>query len=185
MPDVRYVILSDLHFGAENSILTALADVADPLCRPHQAIAGHDCLRGLPQGGRGANEGPSCRRWCSQGTCSSLRSRTTRWPAAVFEQFTDLVVGDHPLFADEIWFVPGNHDHHLWETVEGGPLRRSVEGAVAHCADTSPDTRHGSVPEDRRPRARGEHAQRGHAAAAQDHKGAHAGRLPQPRSRVS
>ena len=40
--------------------------------------------------------------------------------AAVFEQFTDLVIGDHPLFADEIWFVPGNHDHHLWETAREG-----------------------------------------------------------------
>ena len=34
LPDVRYVILSDLHFGAENSILTALADSPDPTADP-------------------------------------------------------------------------------------------------------------------------------------------------------
>ncbi len=34
MPDIRYVILSDLHFGAENSILTALGDGAEPVADP-------------------------------------------------------------------------------------------------------------------------------------------------------
>lgn len=34
MPDIRYVILSDLHFGAENSILTALGDGEDPVADP-------------------------------------------------------------------------------------------------------------------------------------------------------
>src|SRR6266581_1090753 len=35
-----------------------------------------------------------------------------------FERFMELIVprnGD-PLFADEIVYIPGNHDHHLWET---------------------------------------------------------------------
>ncbi len=35
---------------------------------------------------------------------------------AVFEQFSDLVLCERNLFDEEIWFVPGNHDHHLWET---------------------------------------------------------------------
>ena len=34
MPDVRYVILSDLHFGAENSLLTALNEIAEPCADP-------------------------------------------------------------------------------------------------------------------------------------------------------
>ena len=116
LPDVRYVILSDLHFGAENSILTALADVADPCADPTRQspvmTAFADCLREVV----GANEGPELPTLVLAGDVLELALADDEIAAAVFEQFTDLVVGDHPLFADEIWFVPGNHDHHLWET---------------------------------------------------------------------
>ncbi len=120
MPDVRYVILSDLHFGAENSILTALADSPDPTADPTkrspvmERLA--ECLAELI----GANEGSELPTLVLAGDVLELALAEDEVAAAVFEQFTDLVVGDHPLFADEIWFVPGNHDHHLWETAREG-----------------------------------------------------------------
>ena len=37
--------------------------------------------------------------------------------AMVFDRFVDLAFDpDHPLFDSTILFLPGNHDHHLWET---------------------------------------------------------------------
>ena len=39
MPDIRYVCLSDLHFGAENSILSCLKDAMSPSIRPSPAAA--------------------------------------------------------------------------------------------------------------------------------------------------
>jgi hypothetical protein len=115
MPDVRYVILSDLHFGAENSILTALeADnpVVDPTrCSPVLS-AFVECLAALVQ----ANEGKDRPTLILAGDILELALAEDEVAGAVFEQFTDLVIGERGLFADEIWFVPGNHDHHLWET---------------------------------------------------------------------
>jgi UDP-2,3-diacylglucosamine pyrophosphatase LpxH len=116
MPDIRYVILSDLHFGAENSILTALGDgddpVADPTRRSPVLAAFADCLAEIVQ----ANEGSDPPTLILAGDVLELALADDEVAIAVFEQFSDLVLGEHMLFEDEIWFVPGNHDHHLWET---------------------------------------------------------------------
>ena len=50
MPDVRYVCLSDLHFGAQNSLLTNLAAgdvIADPLAASPTLTVFVDCLSSL------------------------------------------------------------------------------------------------------------------------------------------
>jgi UDP-2,3-diacylglucosamine pyrophosphatase LpxH len=116
MPDIRYVILSDLHFGAENSILTALDDRADPCADPTRCSpvlsAFADCLAEIVQ----ANEGADPPTLILAGDVLELALADDEVAIAVFEQFSDLVLGEHRLFDDEIWFVPGNHDHHLWET---------------------------------------------------------------------
>jgi UDP-2,3-diacylglucosamine pyrophosphatase LpxH len=115
MPDVRYVILSDLHFGAENSILTELqadSPVVDPTrCSPVLS-AFVECLAAVVQ----SNEGTTPPTLILAGDILEMALAEDEVAAGVFEHFTDLVIGEHGLFADEIWFVPGNHDHHLWET---------------------------------------------------------------------
>ena len=120
MSDVRYVILSDLHFGAENSILTALADSPDPTADPTRRSPVMSCLAECLADLIGANEGSEPPTLVLAGDVLELALADDEVAAAVLEQFTDLVIGDHPLFADEIWFVPGNHDHHLWETAREG-----------------------------------------------------------------
>ncbi len=120
MPDVRYVILSDLHFGAENSILTALSDSPDPTADPTRQSPVMSLLAECLAHLIGANEGSEPPTLVLAGDVLELALADDEVAAAVLEQFTDLVVGDHPLFADEIWFVPGNHDHHLWETAREG-----------------------------------------------------------------
>jgi UDP-2,3-diacylglucosamine pyrophosphatase LpxH len=120
LPDIRYVILSDLHFGAENSLLTALSDkgdpTADPTTRSPVLTAFAECLGEVI----GANEGQDLPQLVLAGDILELALSDDEVAAAVFEQFTDLVVGDQKLFQDEILFVPGNHDHHLWETAREG-----------------------------------------------------------------
>jgi UDP-2,3-diacylglucosamine pyrophosphatase LpxH len=116
LPDVRYVILSDLHFGAENSILTALDSASDPCADPTRRSAVMerfvDCLSTLVQ----KNEGDDPPTLVLAGDILELALAEDEVATAVFEQFTDLVIKEHKLFADDIWFVPGNHDHHLWES---------------------------------------------------------------------
>ena len=120
LPDVRYVVLSDLHFGAENSILTALADGGDPTADPSRRSpvlgAFVECLSEVVA----ANESSELPTLILAGDILELALAEDEVAATVFEQFADLVVGEHPLFDDLIWFVPGNHDHHMWETAREG-----------------------------------------------------------------
>jgi hypothetical protein len=115
VPDVRYVILSDLHFGAENSVLTDVLpgqDVADP-ARPGPAMrALVHCLRDLVE----RNEGRHKPTLVLGGDMLELALALDNVAAMVFERFVELtMVGPDRLFAPTIYFVPGNHDHHLWE----------------------------------------------------------------------
>jgi UDP-2,3-diacylglucosamine pyrophosphatase LpxH len=116
LPDVRYVILSDLHFGAENSILTALDSTSDPCADPTKRSAVLEgfveCIATLIE----HNEGHDPPTLILAGDILELALADDEVATAVFEQFTDLVIREHRLFADEIWYVPGNHDHHLWES---------------------------------------------------------------------
>src|SRR5436853_357282 len=116
MPDIRYVILSDLHFGAENSILTCLKpDGVEP--DPHQPSAVMkslvECLGELI----GKNEGPDKPQLVLCGDILELALATDNVAAMVFDRFVEEIFPpDGGLFDKKIYFVPGNHDHHLWET---------------------------------------------------------------------
>ena len=115
MPDVRYVILSDLHFGAENSVLTDLlpGEVTVDPAKPGPAMrALVHCLRDLVA----RNEGHRKPTLVLGGDMLELALALDNVAAMVFERFVELtMVGPDRLFAPTIYFVPGNHDHHLWE----------------------------------------------------------------------
>lgn len=115
VPDVRYLILSDLHFGAENSVLTDVLPgkrVVDP-DNPGPAMrALVHCLRDLV----GSNESRDKPTLVLGGDMLELALALDHVAATVFEQFVQLIMaGPDRLFAPTIYFVPGNHDHHLWE----------------------------------------------------------------------
>jgi hypothetical protein len=115
VPDVRYVILSDLHFGAENSVLTELlpGEVTVDPSKPGAAMrALVHCLRDLVD----RNEGQRKPTLVLGGDMLELALALDNVAAMVFERFVELtMVGPDRLFAPTIYFVPGNHDHHLWE----------------------------------------------------------------------
>ena len=120
MTDIRYVILSDLHFGAENSVLTALSErpagpgdtgfSADPQ-RPSPLLGGLiDGLRALTR----AQDRPPV--LILAGDILDLALSRDEVCTMVFRLFAHLSFGGgQPAFDPHVHYVPGNHDHHEWE----------------------------------------------------------------------
>jgi UDP-2,3-diacylglucosamine pyrophosphatase LpxH len=116
VPDIRYVILSDLHFGAENSVLTRLlpSDVQVDLSAPGNVMkALVECLRTVVE----ANAPRHPPTLILNGDVLELALADDHVAATVFEQFVELTFSrSDRMFAKTAYFVPGNHDHHLWES---------------------------------------------------------------------
>jgi hypothetical protein len=120
MTDIRYVILSDLHFGAENSVLTALnerpstardAGFSPDARRPSPLLSG--LVDGLRELTRGQDRPPVL---ILAGDILDLALSLDEVCAMVFRLFAHLAFGDGPpAFDPVIHYVPGNHDHHEWE----------------------------------------------------------------------
>jgi hypothetical protein len=114
MADVKYVCLSDLHLGEEDSLLTKLVERGrDDFCiEPEEAspvmLCLIDCLKALI----GQNTEPPT--LILAGDILELALAATHEAAMVFERFCELILGDEPL-AKRIVYIPGNHDHHIWE----------------------------------------------------------------------
>ena len=117
MPDIRYVVISDLHLGAENSILTNLnansyeinATIASPVL-----VKMMDCLRDIIS----KNEGAKKPTLILNGDIIELALTTTNNASMAFERFLEqLVIPEtgEPLFDNQVYFLAGNHDHNLWE----------------------------------------------------------------------
>jgi hypothetical protein len=117
MPDIRYVCLSDTHFGADNSLLTYLGHgslSADPMRQSPVLEQLVHCLRDLVA----KNESGQKPTLVLNGDILELALTTDNRAAMAFERFLELVFpkGGEALFQDRIYYLPGNHDHHLWET---------------------------------------------------------------------
>jgi hypothetical protein len=121
MSDIRYVSLSDLHLGAENSLLTRLTSgldgavnlKADPTTASDVMVQMANCLRLLISQNR-SRQKPTL---ILNGDALELALADVNVAAMVFERFMELTMapGDE-LFDKTIYYNPGNHDHHLWET---------------------------------------------------------------------
>ncbi|HEY7350094.1 MAG TPA: hypothetical protein VH599_17380 [Ktedonobacterales bacterium] len=117
MPDIRYVCLSDLHLGADNSVLTAIKpgsiDVETAQASPAlvQFVA---CLRELIA----HNTSPEKPRLILNGDILEMALSETNTAAMVFERFVELIFPEdgEALFDKRLLYIPGNHDHHIWES---------------------------------------------------------------------
>ncbi len=117
MPDIRYVCLSDMHLGAETSLLTNLKiasdelDPSEPSPVLKQLVV---CLRWLIQMNEDKSVKPTL---ILNGDILEFALATDNKAAMCFERFVDLIMppGGEKLF-ERIIYNPGNHDHHLWET---------------------------------------------------------------------
>lgn len=117
MPDIRYVCLSDMHLGAQNSLLTNLTPnnkSSDTETSSPTLTALVDCLRELIS----KNENPEKPTLILAGDVLELALTTENIAAMAFERFVELIlpVKKEDRLFKEILYLPGNHDHHLWET---------------------------------------------------------------------
>jgi hypothetical protein len=96
MNDIRYVSLSDLHLGAENSILTRLSSVsngprnwrADPTRPSDVMVRLVDCLRLLIS----QNQGPRKPTLILNGDALELALADVNVASMVFERFMELTM---------------------------------------------------------------------------------------------
>ena len=111
MPDVRYVCLSDLHLGEEDSLLTNI-DPGDGKVAPNspspvlRALAA--CIEELLRHNATGARRPTL---ILAGDVLELALAASNQVVQVFAQFAAHVL---PQFG-EVIYVPGNHDHHVWE----------------------------------------------------------------------
>ncbi len=129
MSEIRYVCLSDLHLGAQNSILSRLASngIDIDLSEPSAALTGlFDCLDALIAK-NGGSQRPTL---ILNGDVLEFALAEQNVAAMAFQLFVDCAFKAHAgLFDDAVFYVPGNHDHHLWESAR----ERQYGDYVASC----------------------------------------------------
>ncbi len=109
MTSIRYVCLSDLHLGEEDSLLTDPDDLTRPspvLQRLAECLA--EVLRHNPPGA----PKPSL---ILAGDVLELALGPVEQALATFETFLRSVMPPGSELFDEIVYLPGNHDHHMWQ----------------------------------------------------------------------
>ena len=111
MSDIRWISLSDLHLGERNSLLSDVhpgtLDV-NPLSASPTMEALVDCLRAL------VGDQDSKPTLVLHGDILEFATAPATRALMVFERFVELtLVGPDALF-DQVVYVPGNHDHHIW-----------------------------------------------------------------------
>ncbi len=118
MAGIRYVILSDLHFGAANSVMTSVTEdsasggtfAVDPATPSPLMEALVAALRELTGGQDAA---PTL---ILAGDVLDLALSPDAVAATAFGAFIDAAfAGPGRAFEPAVYYLPGNHDHHLWE----------------------------------------------------------------------
>ncbi len=130
MSDIRYVCLSDMHFGADDSLLTNLNPGAGKIntSSASPVVAKLvECLRVLIDENQNKEDKPTL---ILNGDILEMALCTTNDAAMVFERFFELIMPKGEELFDRIIYIPGNHDHHLWETARETQYINHVERHV-------------------------------------------------------
>ena len=118
IPKLKYICVSDLHLGEEDSVLTNLyrnRHETDPLHPSPVMLCLKDCLYHIIANSEGFPETKPTLIILGDGLDLALSNTNTA--TIVFERFIENFFFEvpEPLFK-EILYIPGNHDHHIWET---------------------------------------------------------------------
>lgn len=129
MPDIRYVCLSDMHLGADNSVLTPIKpnSIETVTSYPSEVLSQFVlCLRELIA----HNEGKEKPTLVLNGDILEMALTNTNKAAMVFERFIELIFPQdgEALFNKNILYLPGNHDHHLWESARETQYVQFISG---------------------------------------------------------
>jgi hypothetical protein len=115
MPNIRYVCLSDMHLGSATSLLSNLKaasselDFSTPSPVLKQLV---ECLKELIAQNVDKSKKPTL---VLNGDTLELALAEYNEAAMVFESFINLIMPPGAELFDRIVYIPGNHDHHLWE----------------------------------------------------------------------
>jgi UDP-2,3-diacylglucosamine pyrophosphatase LpxH len=131
--DIRYICMSDLHLGEEDSLLTCLKVdpkdknnwVPDPSQPSPTMIRLVECLKYLIDKANGGRKKPIL---ILNGDVLELALSTTDVAAMVFERFIELVMPEGEELFEGVIYIPGNHDHHLWESARETQYVEHIEG---------------------------------------------------------
>lgn len=138
LSDIRYVILSDLHFGAENSVLTSLTEglsssvstgFGTDAQRPTPVLSG--LVDGIRELTRGQDRPPTL---ILAGDVLDLALSVDEVCSTVYRLFAHVAFSGEPAFDPLIRYVPGNHDHHQWEVTRENQY-------TAYVASQAPDVK--------------------------------------------
>jgi len=119
---IRYVCLSDQHLGYDLGLLTKLDGQGHPIYSEVSPVMQAFCdgLRELLVKNRQEHtaqfEEMGRPTLVLMGDVLDLAFATMNGAGMVFETFMRLIAQDGDRLFDQIIFIPGNHDHHLWET---------------------------------------------------------------------
>ena len=111
--EIQYVCLSDMHLGEEDSLLTNLKTAStevDPFQPSPVMIQLVECIKALL---KGQSAKPTL---VLNGDILEMALTTDNQAAMVFERFVELIMPDGGELFDRVIYIPGNHDHHLWES---------------------------------------------------------------------
>jgi UDP-2,3-diacylglucosamine pyrophosphatase LpxH len=138
-PDVRYVVLSDLHLGDRDSLLTSVTQegVVDPASASPALVALAGCLHDLVDANRGS--GPVT--LILNGDLLELAFGSGAAALNTFERLGEVLFRPDRSLFDRILVVPGNHDHHLWEMGRETDYR-SMVGEGRYARGELPSPRH-------------------------------------------
>lgn len=129
MSEIKYIIISDFHIGAENSVLTNLkpntyeTDNSKPSPVMVELVK---CIREL------LNQVPQKKKpvLILNGDILELSMTTENQAGMAFQRFIELTMPENPddqLFDPEFIFIPGNHDHNLWETSRFSHFEKGID----------------------------------------------------------
>ncbi|MEO5360698.1 MAG: metallophosphoesterase [Nitrospirota bacterium] len=134
MSDIRYVCLSDMHLGDTGSILTEIM-AGTKKVNPARASK---CLESLVKCLRYVisknSENAPKPVLILNGDTLEMALSTTDVAASVFKRFIELIFGNDPLFS-RIIFIPGNHDHHIWETARETQYVEYIKKMNVKCSE--------------------------------------------------
>lgn len=129
--DIRYVCLSDMHLGAESSLLTNVPTHIDPLTASPVLIELMNCLKYLISRNQDQTRKPTL---ILLGDILELALANDNDAAMVFERFLELALPAGSELFEKIVYIPGNHDHHLWESA------RETQYVLNYLTQTEPGT---------------------------------------------
>jgi hypothetical protein len=130
--DIRYVCLSDMHLGEEDSLLTRVNPEngeADPTKKSPVLQELATSLNYLLARNEDQTLKPTL---ILLGDILELALTTDNVAAMAFERFIELFMAKNYELFEKIIYIPGNHDHHLWESA------RETQYVLNYLAKTEP-----------------------------------------------